>query len=93
MSRPSQIIRPDFVPARQRPTAPRTKVVAVLSIAIALLIAAICVRPIGAVTGVLLASSALVSCVAWIVYRKLGFAGDEDYDADDEIDPRDEYCV
>jgi hypothetical protein len=87
----SQIIHPAFLPIERRSTAPRTKVVAATSIAIAFLIAAIAVRAHGPLTGIFLVASAAFSLLAWRVYSKLGFAGDED--DDDDGDCRDEYCV
>ena len=80
------IHRPDLW--SDKPTSPRTKVIAVLSVAIACSIAAIALRQYGAIMGELLVVSTGLYLWAWRMYRKLGFAGDEDDD-----NRRDGYCV
>jgi hypothetical protein len=93
MNDSSPIISPKFLPLMDddRPTAPRTKVITVLAVAAAFLLAAFLVRPYGAITGTLLVAAASVSFFAWKLYRKIGFAGDKELEEVD--DKRDEYCV
>lgn len=73
------------------PTAPRTIVVTLLALAVGLLGGSIQWQPYGILTGVGLASSACFSCLAWVVYRRIGFAGDDQQLAADTR--RDEYCL
>ena len=65
--------------------------IAVLSFAAAFLFAAVGIQPYGIVTGICLLGASGFSFLAWKLYRKIGFAGDEH--EDDGDDRRDEYCV
>jgi hypothetical protein len=90
MTYPSSIINRRYA-WTDKPTAPRTKVIAALSAAGASLVAATTWRPTGAITALLLVASAIFCVLAERTFRKSGFAGDKDNDEDQ--DSRDPYCI
>jgi len=91
MVKTTAILPPSRVPLGQQPTAPRTLVVAVLCPGIALLVVALLIRPYGFLTGACVSGSACCVFLAGMLYRKIGFAGDEPRTEGEN--PRDEYCV